>query len=408
MESITPTSAKPRFALLPIFLIVTVDILGLTLVLPILPFYAEHYGASPQTVGLLVTIYALCQLLSGPILGRLSDRTGRKPMLLVSQLGTCLGFILLARSHALWMIFLSRFIDGITAGNLPIAQAYISDVTEPQNRAKAFGVIGIAFGVSFFLGPAISGYLSQYGFATPAWAAAGLSLTSMLCTYFLLPSVKSTNPSADSKEITADAGSVFNFRLYWKYFNDPALGPLLFQFLFFGLAFADFMSGFALFAERRFIAHGHPFGAREIGYYYTYLGFLAIITQGYLLPRLVKRFGETRLVVSGFFAQALGYGSLALVHRIPPLMGVAIINSLGSGILRPALTSLISQRASRGEQGTVMGIGQSLVSVGQVLAPILAGFLIGRHFLNYWALSAGLFSLCGFGLVMRPAKSPAT
>jgi MFS transporter, DHA1 family, tetracycline resistance protein len=401
MKAIKPSTPPPRFALLPIFLIVTVDILGLTLILPILPFYAEHYGASPQTVGYLVTIYALCQLLSGPLLGRLSDRTGRKPMLLVSQLGTCLGFILLARSHALWMIFLSRFIDGITAGNLPIAQAYISDVTEPQNRARAFGVIGIAFGVSFFLGPAVSGYLSQYGFATPAWAAAGLSLTSMLCTYFLLPSAR-PHPPADSDGIDAvEAGSPFNLRLYWKYFRDPALGHLLLQFLFFGLAFADFMSGFALFAERRFTAHGHAFGAREIGYYYTYLGFLAIISQGYLLPRLVKRFGETRLVVSGFCAQAIGYGSMALVYHVPALMGVAIINSFGSGILRPALTSLISQRASRRDQGAVMGISQSLVSIGQILSPILAGFLIGRHLLNAWALSAGAFSLCGFWLVTR-------
>ena len=368
--------------------------------MPILPFYAEHYGASPQTVGYLVTIYALCQLLSGPLLGRISDRTGRKPMLLISQLGTCLGFILLARSHALWMIFLSRFIDGITAGNLPIAQAYISDVTEPENRAKAFGIIGIAFGLGFLVGPAISGYLSQYGFAVPAWAAAGMSLTSMLCTWFLLPA-KPLHPPA------IDAGSAFNPRLYWNYLRDPALGRLLLQFLFFGLAFAEFMAGFALFAERRFTAHGHPFGAREIGYYYTYLGFLAIITQGYLLPRLVKRFGETRLVISGFFAQAIGYASMALVYHVPALMGVAIINSFGSGILRPALTSLISQRASRQDQGAVMGMAQSLVSIGQVLSPILAGFLIGRHYLNAWALSAGLFSLCGLWLVIRRVPQTA-
>ena len=392
---------KSRTALLPIFLIVAVDILRLDdCAAGILPFYAERYGASPQVVGLLVTVYALCQLLSGPFLGRLSDRTGRKPMLIVSQLGTCAGFILLARSHALWMIFLSRFIDGITAGNLPIAQAYISDITVPENRAKAFGVIGIAFGVSFFIGPAISGYLVRFGFAAPAWAAAALSLASVLCTYALLPPVVQHVPSPEEPET---AGSPLRPAVFLKYLRDPGLGRLLLQFFFFGLAFADFMSGFALFAERRFTTHGHPFGAREIGYYYTYLGFLAIISQGYLLQKLIKRFGEKRLVIGGFFAQALGYGALALVHRAPALLFTALFNSLGSGVLRPALTSLISQRASRRDQGMVMGLAQSLVSIGQIISPILAGFLIGRHDLNTWALSAALFSLCGFFLVLRPA-----
>jgi DHA1 family tetracycline resistance protein-like MFS transporter len=394
-------TSKSSTALFPIFLIVAVDILGLTLVLPILPFYAEHYGASPQIVGMLVTVYALCQLLSGPVLGRLSDRTGRKPMLIVSQLGTCAGFILLARSHALWMIFLSRFIDGITAGNLPIAQAYISDVTVPENRAKAFGLIGIAFGVSFFIGPAISGYLVRFGFAAPAWAAAALSLTSVFCTYFLLPPVEKHARTAGEP----DPGSPLRPSVFMKYLRNPGLGRLLLQFFFFGLAFADFMAGFALFAERRFTAHGHPFGAREIGYYYTYLGFLAIISQGYLLQKLIRRFGEARLVVGGFLAQAIGYGALALVHQVPALLFTALFNSLGSGVLRPALTSLISRQASKNDQGLVMGLAQSLVSVGQIVSPVLAGFLIGRHYLNAWAVSAATFSLCGFWLVLRQPAS---
>src|SRR4051812_18590707 len=156
-------------ALLPIFLIVTVDILGLTIVLPLLPFYAEHYGASPTVVGLLVTVFAVCQLISGPILGQLSDRFGRKPMLLISQVGTLIGFVILARADALIWVFLSRIIDGFTAGNLSIAQAYISDVTEPKDRAKSFAIIGIAFGLGFLIGPAISGYLSKFGYSTPIW-----------------------------------------------------------------------------------------------------------------------------------------------------------------------------------------------------------------------------------------------
>lgn len=395
-------STPPKYALLPIFLIVTVDILGLTLILPILPFYAEHYGASPEVVGSLITVYALCQLLAGPMLGRLSDKTSRKAMLLVSQFGTCMGFILLAKAHALWMIFLSRFIDGITAGNLPIAQAYISDVTPPQDRAKAFGTIGIAFGVSFFIGPAISGYLARYGYSAPAWMAAALSLTSMACTWFLLPA----KPVSAQAAHAADAAT--KPTAFWAYFRMPLLGSLLLQYLFFGLAFADFMAGFALFAERRFVSHGHPWGAQEIGYYYTYLGFLAIISQGVLLRPLVKRFGEKKLVVGGFLCQTLGYGALSLVYRVPALAATALLNSLGSGVLRPAMASLVSQQASPREQGAVMGFATSLVSIGQILSPLLAGYLITRHQLNLWALSAACFASVGFALAVRMLRRTAS
>src|SRR5262245_22459201 len=180
---------KKSSPLFPIFLIVLVDVLGLTIILPLLPFYAESLGATPAVVGLIVSTYAACQLIAGPPLGHLSDRVGRRPVLLVSQMGTCVGFLILASAHVLWMVFLARIIDGLTAGNLTVAQAYISDVTEPENRAKSFGIIGIAFGLGFLVGPALSGYLAQFSHTYPILAAAALSFTSILCTYFLLPSV---------------------------------------------------------------------------------------------------------------------------------------------------------------------------------------------------------------------------
>src|SRR5580693_4355995 len=168
--------ASNRSPLLPIFLIVLVDVLGMTIILPLLPFYAEHFGASALQVGLLVSTYALCQLVAGPVLGQWSDRMGRrKPLLIVSQLGTFAGFLILASAHSLWVVFLSRVIDGLTAGNLSLAQAYIADVTEPEHRAKSFGIIGIAFGIGFLIGPATSGFLSQYGYTYPILAAAALS-----------------------------------------------------------------------------------------------------------------------------------------------------------------------------------------------------------------------------------------
>src|SRR6266478_213251 len=192
--------------LLPIFLIVAVDVLGLTIMIPLLPFYAEKLGASPTEVGWLVGVYALFQLFSGPLLGRMSDHVGRKPLLNVSQIGTLIGFLVTAFAGTLWVVFLGRIIDGATAGNLSLAQAYISDVTKPEDRAKSFGVIGIAFGLGFLIGPAISGFLSQFDYRYPIYAAALMSFTSILATTFLLPSVSNTPPRSAQDNASGPGG----------------------------------------------------------------------------------------------------------------------------------------------------------------------------------------------------------
>lgn len=376
--------------LLAIFLIVSVDVLGLTIILPLLPFYAEKLGATPAVVGLLVSTYALCQLIAGPILGRMSDRTGRRPLLLVSQLGTFIGFLILAYSKVLWLVFLSRVIDGATAGNLSLAQAYISDVTEPENRAKSFALIGIAFGMGFLAGPAISGFLSQYSYQYPIFAAAALSATSILCTYFLLPSSIPARTSEDGGP--ARRFTVLDWGSYLRYFRTPGIAPLLWQFLAFALTFSLFMTGFPLFAERRFVWQGHPFGPKQVGYVYAYLGFLGVILQGGLMGRLVKMFGEINLVRAGFFFAMVGLAVLGFTYGIPLLLVVSAAASLGTGMNRPALTSLITQRAARSEQGVVLGLTQSLNSISQICAPALAGLLIDHSLLATWALVAAVIS----------------
>ena len=391
-------TSKPKNALLPIFLIVAVDILGMTIILPLLPFYAERYGATPQVVGLLVATYALCQLIAGPILGKLSDRFGRRPLLIVSQLGTFAGFIILGFARSLPLIFFSRFLDGITAGNLSLAQAYISDVTEPENRAKSFGVIGIAFGLGFLVGPALSGFLSQYDYSYPAWAAAGLSLTSVLCTYFLLPQVR---PNLGDEE--AGPGGkrlgLLDWGAYVEYFKRPGLGPVLFQFFMFCFMFMMFMSGFALFSERRFtVAGGRPFGPREVGYLYAYSGLLGVVIQGGLLGRLVKRFGEAALARAGFLSAAVGLTALAFIQPVAFLLPALTATAYGTGTLRPALTSLVTRQVSRREQGVVLGLTQSLNSVATIIAPLASGFLIGHGDLKTWALTAAGVSLLGLFL----------
>src|SRR5262249_41287894 len=274
--------------LLPIFLIVLVDVFALTLVIPLLAIYSEQFGATPLEATLLVSIFAACQLVSGPILGRISDRIGRKPMLLVSQLGTFVGLLVIAGAHSLWMLYLGRVIDGSTAGNLSLAQAYIADHTAPDERAKSFALIGIAFGLGFFLGPAVTGHLAGYGLRAPILAAAGLSFTSILVTAALLRNqVKVRQPARDASGPGGERLGLLQWGTYLRFFERPVLAGILVQFLLFSLAFSTFTSGFALFAERTFTWGGLAFTPREVGYLFAYAGFLGIILQGGLIGRLV-------------------------------------------------------------------------------------------------------------------------
>ena len=255
-ESAVDQTARPRSPLLPMFLIVLVDVLGFTVVIPLLAYYAEEFGASPLVATLLVSVYAVCSLISTPIIGKLSDQYGRKPLLMYSQAGTCFGFLVLATSGSLWMVFLGRILPGLSAGNLSIAQAYISDHTKPENRAKAFGVIGVAFGIGFVFGPALGGWLGHYVLdvsfhcEVSFLVAAGLSALSIVCTYVLLP--KGEKPKA-SAVVVGPGGrrpSAFDWRVYAEYFGRPALRSLYIQFFLFSFAFSAFFSGFALFAQQ--------------------------------------------------------------------------------------------------------------------------------------------------------------
>lgn len=379
--------------LLSIFLIVLVDVLGLTIILPLLPFYAESLGASPSTFGLLVSAYAICQLIAGPPLGQLSDRVGRRPVLLVSQMGTFAGFLILAWAQTLWVVFLARIIDGLTAGNLTVAQAYISDVSKPEQRAKAFGLIGISFGLGFLVGPAIAGFLAQFGHQAPIFAAAGLSLTSIVATYFLLPGV----PPHPKPEGEKDS----NWKLYLDAFTDRHLAPMLWQFFAFAFAFSTFFSGFALYAERRYTYNGAPFGTKEVGYVFAFSGLVGILIQGGGIGRLVKKFGERRLIEIGFIAMAVGFALLGLVYDIPYLLLAIGFITFGAAVLRPSITSLITTRVARHRQGLVMGLMQSLMSIAQIVAPVIAGILIQNQFLSVWAWAGTL--VCAVALSLMAA-----
>jgi MFS family permease len=355
-------------------------------------------------VGALVSTYAICQLISGPILGQISDRLGRKPILLISQAGTLAGFLLLAFAGSMPMLFLARAIDGATAGNLTIAQAYISDVTRPEQRAKSFAIIGIAFGFGFLVGPAISGFLAQFGYQAPILAACALSFTTILCTAFFLPNREQTH--AISAAIgghdtpTERRLSLLSWGEYRRFFQEKELSRLLAEWLFFSFSFSTFISGFALFAERRYTWNGHPVGVKEVGYLFALSGFIGIIMQGGLVGRMVTRFGERRMVQIGFLTAALGYAAVGFTHTVWQLIWVSSLTSIGAAALRPALTSLITQRAGRREQGLIIGLTQSLMSIAQITAPVISGILIQRHFLTSWAVWAGILS--GLALFFQP------
>jgi MFS transporter, DHA1 family, tetracycline resistance protein len=386
---------SPLFA---IFLIVLVDVLGLTIIIPLLPIYAESLGATPFVAGLLISSYGLCQLLAGPVLGQWSDRIGRKPVLLISQVGTLIGFIILAESHTLWLVFLSRIIDGLTAGNISVAQAHIADVTEPKSRAKAFGLIGVAFSIGFLVGPAISGLLAHHSVKAPIYVAVGLSALSILATSMLLPNRR---PALEKPEEAPHSASPIPLRIIGRAMFDERLGPLLWQFLFFTFAFSMFIAGFPLFAVRRYLWEGVPFGVVHVGWVFALMGLIGIIVQGGLIGKLVEKAGEKMLVVTGFAWMAVGAAMLGRSPEMIVLLAGIIVFSIGMSVLRPSLTSMVAHAASARERGMAIGMTQATMSISQIVAPAVGGAIIQQGHLGAWCGAVSTVATIGILLALR-------
>ena len=379
--------------LAPLFVVVFVDILGFSLILPLLPYYATSFQASPQTIGYLVASYSLFQFLSSPFLGALSDRFGRRPLLLYSQIGSCAGFILMGAAlelaHPMFWLFVARIIDGISGGNLTIAQAYISDVTKPEDRARSYGlIIGVAFGLGFLLGPALGGFLSQFGYDIPAYTAAGLSFASILATIFLLPE---TQHERDPERKTGLAA----YTRIFDYLGVVGLRRLLLVFFFFALPFALYVSMFALYADYQL-----HMTAQQTGYFLGFVGLLGIIWQGGFVGPVVKRFGERRALLVGMICSAIGIFYTVWVDLWWKLAFVALFFSFGNSITRPSLTSMITQAAPAQRRGGVLGATTAIESFSRIVAPIIGGWVIGGLHPTWLGWIGGTFLVIGIGILV--------
>jgi multidrug resistance protein len=385
--------------LLILFLTVFLDLVGFGMVLPLLPYYAVGFKADAFAVGALLSVYSVMQLIFSPIWGRLSDRVGRRPLLLMSLLGSSIGLVVFGLANTLWLLFLSRAFSGITAATISIAQAYIADSTTPENRAKGMGIIGAAFGLGFVFGPALGGLLAQYGHGVPAFVAAGLAFANFLFALFKLP--ESLPPEQRGQVVPRG----FSLQRLRQATGVPGMPVLMIIYFFTVFAFATMEATFPLLTL-------HHFGFTEVqnGYVFAYLGVLIVILQGGLVGRLAKRFGEKALVVAGAVLLAIGLGLLPFAPTVGLLLVVLVPLAAGNGLANPSLTSLISRTAASSSQGEVLGVGQSLASLGRILGPLWGGFAFAYMGMSISYVIAGVIMLALVPLALmirRPHDTPA-
>lgn len=354
---------------LVIFIILVTEVLGFSLILPFLPFYIQKLGGTPLTVGLILTVFSIFQFFSAPILGQLSDVYGRKPLLVISQLSTFLSFIILGFSNTLLMIFVSRIVDGLFGSNATIAQSYLSDISSEKDRSKAFGISGAAFGFGFLIGPAIGGALAKISFSLPAFIAAGLSLITILMTIFFL---EETVKKDKTRRITFDeiVKEIKIKRIFANLKNKQLAIPLWIFFAYI-LGHTIYVSNFALFGEKKL-----QFTVTTVGYVLAFVGLNSIILRGFLLEKLINKYGEKILTKVGFYSSVLGLLIFSATSNLFIFLLGLIFFATGSGLLRPTLLGDLSRKAPKEKQGEIIGIANSLGSISQIIGPIIGGYAL--------------------------------
>jgi MFS transporter, DHA1 family, tetracycline resistance protein len=338
-----------------IFLTIFVNLVGFGIIIPLLPFYAQTFGASPLVIGLLFASFSLSQLVASPILGDLSDRWGRRPVLIFSLLGTVVSFVMLALASSLSMLFAARIVDGLSGGNITTARAYIADITTEDNRAKAFGLLGAAFGLGFIVGPGLGAALSHISYTAPIWAAAGITVVATAVAFFWLPETVHR----------AHAGGRSPWRALAELWQRAHLRVLFTIDFAYWTAFAVYQTTFALFGARRF-----GFDAAHTGYLLSAFGVLGVVVQGAMVGPIVTMLGERRTLAVGLLFAAFGWGGSAVTHSLPVFVAMLVPGAIGIGLCNATLSSLVSKSAGAHEQGRVQGAAGGLESLGRTIGPV--------------------------------------
>jgi DHA1 family tetracycline resistance protein-like MFS transporter len=366
--------------LLIIFLTIFVNLVGFGIIVPLLPFYAETFGASPLTIGLLFAVFSLSQLFAAPVLGDWSDRYGRRPVLIFSLAGTVVSFVMLALAHSIAMLFVARIVDGLSGGNISTARAYVADITEPKDRSRAYGLIGAAFGLGFIVGPALSGILaSKVSVTAPIWAAAGITVVATAMAWLWLPETVHR----------AHAGTGMPFRNLFEMLRRHGLRRVLVIDFVYWFAFSVFQTTFALFAARRF-----AFDASQTGYFFAVFGVLGAIVQGGFIRPIVRRMGDKPVFMLGLVCGAIGLVAATLAHSVFVFAITMVPIAFGIGFGHPTMSSLVSRAARGDEQGRVQGAAGAIESLGRTVGPVW-----GNASLQRFGESTPYLSAAGF-LVM--------
>ncbi|MCB2205173.1 MFS transporter [bacterium] len=380
-----------RTPLAIIFIITFIDLLGFGIVIPIIPSYAgSAFDASDVTIGFLVAAFSFMQLLFTPVWGRMSDRFGRRPILLLGLALTVISYILFGLATSLATLFISRLLGGVGGANISAAQAYISDVTRPEERAKGMGLIGAAFGLGFVFGPFLGGVLVEYGYDVPGFAAALLSLTALVTAIFALP--ESLSPEARGEHRSAE----FSWDMLIAALRKPRVGALLMLFFLITFGYANIYATFPLISVREF-----GYSDKGVGYLFGFIGIIGAVTQGGLIRKLSARFEERWLFLIGSLLAAIGLAAIPFYHGTALLLIVLAVLSVGTGIMTPSCLSLISRYTDARQQGGILGINQAMGALARVLGPIWGAFVFDAFGTSWPFLTGGIVLLAVFVLVRR-------
>jgi DHA1 family tetracycline resistance protein-like MFS transporter len=381
-----------RAAIGIIFLVAAIDLIGFGIVLPLLPLYAKHYGAGPAVIGLLAISYSVTQLIFTPVWGALSDRRGRRPILLISLLGAVIFYGLFGWAPSLLWLFAARLGAGVFAANISTALAYIADMTSRENRAKGMGLIGAAFGIGFVIGPAVGGFLSQYSYHLPGYGAALLSLSALVLAFYKLPESRSA-PTLISR---TNFWQPIQKALRQKDFQRPMLMYFLTTF-----AFASLQVTFPLFTQEMF-----RLDVKHVGYLFALSGVMSILLQGGWIGRLAQKFGEGVLAITGAAIYMMGLAAIPFAKSVYLLALIMALLGLATGLTLPTLTSLLSLAADESSQGSVLGVSRSLGTLARILGPLWGGWCYGALGVSWPFWSAAFLSLAALvaGWSLRKLK----